>query len=174
MEKHDFTDVIEDKVGGMPLMLGMFGFKPKVDYTFDALRELEEKINDTYPQGHEPMATTLIPFGWYLLKSLEKNLPGTKIKVVVPEIWDIELEFEKKDGLRMVIFPFRRVDKFWRNREDSMASMLELTMFLMENDPFSRECQFKADEEGWITLPHGSVFRLHEGKLDKDDNPIKK
>lgn len=176
----DFTELVEDKKGGFDFMLKVFGFKPKEHYTYEALWELEELINDMYPEGHEPLPTTLLPFGHYLLRTLKANLFEYEVFPKQETVWDIYMEFEQKGGMKMMVYPFERANKFWRNREDRMSSLLEMISFLTENDASSPKVQAMADEDGWIKLPKGSVFRLlrtgEDGKPiePKDDNQREK
>ena len=170
--KGSYADIMSDRRGSIRQLLSIFGFDPITEHSYEAIRQLEKLIDAHYPVGHSPMPTTMIPFGWYLTHTLHKNLPNAKINTDVESVWDISISYKptwkNKDekGGTMEVWPFRRVSKFWKNREDSMSAMLEMTMLLATKDPSTFEDM--ADDEGWVTLPSGTMFRAMAAETDED------
>jgi hypothetical protein len=169
-KKGNYKDLVEDRDGNVRALLAVFGFDPIEEHTTDALKQLEELINVHYPQGHEPLPTTLIPFGVYLTKTLLMHLPEAKVDADVESVWDISVsyipEWSKEEGGTHQIFPFKRVHRFWKNREDAMSALFEMSKLISTTDP--RKLEFMADDEGWIRLPSGVMFRMQVGSVSKD------
>lgn len=170
----NYKDLMDDKNGIVRDLLTVFGFDPIEEHSFEAICQLEELIESHYPPGHTPLPTTLIPFGWYLTHTLQKNLPDAKINCDVKSIWDIHITYtpswgDKNDDVgTMQVWPFKRVNKFWKNRDERMSAMLEMTMLMAKNNPES--FQDMADGDGWVTLPSGTMFRIMMAESDKDGN----
>ena len=148
--------------------------KKGLQYSDKELRLIEEKINDMFEVGHEPMATTLIPFGYYLGELLIRKFPGSKWVVTDEvnksnDIFEVYVEIAAGTG-KAQVRPFIRVSKYWKNREDRMSSlvrMIELTSEIqMDPEYWSK----RADEDGWIQLASGDAMRMFQTKKNKDTN----
>lgn len=150
--------------------------KKKLKFNEEELEDLEEKIDERFPQGHEPMLTTIIPFGYYLGEVLRKKIPGAKWKISDEvneknDIMKVVLEFTDGNGHTMQAMPFKRVIKYWRNREDRMSSfvkMIEMTTEVQLDPDYWGK---RADEDGWILMANDTMFRMFIGdKNSKGDH----
>jgi len=152
----------------------------KLKYTEEELEMIEEKINEIFPEGHEPLTTTMIPFGFYLGQLLRKKIPGAEWKVTDEvnkknSIWDVFIEFKNSDGYTMQAKPFMRVDKFWRRREDKMSAFVKMIEMTSEIKMDPEYWNKRADDEGWIETANEMSFRVFQGsKKDKIDGDFSK
>lgn len=140
-------------------------------YTEKELQHIESKIDEIFPEGHEPYYSTLIPFGFYLGQLLIKKVKGARW-YVPPElnengdIFDICVEHVRGDQT-LRVQPFSRVKKFWMNRNDKMSVLVRMFEFQTEITLNHEYWSTRADEDGWITMPDGYMFRMF--KAEKDD-----
>ena len=150
----------------------------KLKYNDAELSLIEKKINEKYPQGHKPLATTVIPFGFYLGEMIIKKIPGAKWNVSDEDnkngdIFDISVEFKNPKGYSMRAKPFMRAKKYWINREDRMTTFLRMLCFnteiTMDREYWSR----RADQDGWITFAWQDMFRMFEANADSLDAAMK-
>ena len=168
MNKKEFIDAVGKQVN---ILLKAFDFNPEKPHSLDALREMEESINEIYPEGHQPLATTLIPFGFYLGETMAKNFDGH---------WDLEdkegEEFNpfdmsviiKSNGdSKVKIFPFNRVGKYWQNREDALSTVYLMQEVLRVYSPDQLQ-NMPADKDGWVEFGNGLTFRINKEE-DLDD-----
>jgi hypothetical protein len=170
-ENNDFKGLIDSMRGKEmePIFL-TFGIQSL--YTEENLNAIEQVINRLFPEEREVLPTTVIPFGYMLGETLVRNIPDAKWKTDVDEIWDIAVEIpikkENTDANNMVILPFVRADKFFKDRTDSLAVMYRMAnmMSLQFLDPLME----KAEYGEWVNLKNGDSFR----KLDPEGFKDKK
>lgn len=143
------------------------------EISIEALIINERVINKTYPFGHEPLLTTLLPFAVQLGKVLIKEIPGTKwIDKEIEHPYDLAIEIPTNygNGEKMIVYPVNRVQRFWiESREHSLSNMAISSKFLSENDITNPELQLKADKEGWLDIGNGNLIRITTVK--KEDLP---
>lgn len=145
-------------------------------YNEAELLMIEDKIEEMFPEGHKPLPTTLIPFGFYLGKYIIKKIPGAEW--TFPEsnndddIWDVGIKFKASMAGEMVIKPFLRAKKFWMRREDKMSTLAHVACFNSEIEMDKDYWTKRTDDDGWITMASGDMFRLYVGK--KSDNDFSK
>jgi hypothetical protein len=141
----------------------------KLKYNEDELEEIEKKINVVFPEGHTPLATTLIPFGFYLGELIKKKIPGAEWKYTDTEdLWDLSVEYKTSEGMSMQAKPFMRAQKFWKKREDRMLSFIRMICFNTEVTMDKEYWSKRVDEEGWITMAWGDMYRLFIGDKGED------
>ena len=151
-----------NKTKGMLEMLFSV-FNMRYDLTMDALKHNENRIKDSYPFGHEPKPTTMIPFGIHLGETMIANIPGTKwVDEELESIFDIKLEIPTiKPVNKIITFPLRRVNKFWQeDRQFNFSSFLNTFSFIQNNDMTDPIYISEADSEGWYHIPGGDVFKI--------------
>lgn len=179
MDKSSTVNVKEDRDRSSKELLEIFDEMKmeqenknlSLKYTEKELKLIESKIDEVFPLGHEPMYATLIPFGFYLGQLMIKKVPGAKW-YVPPElnedgdIFDICVEHVREDQT-LRVQPFKRVKKFWSNRNDKMSVLVRMFEFQTEIKLNNEYWSTRADEDGWITMPDGYMFRMF--KADKDD-----
>ena len=173
------TSMQEDQNGFMEMLMNaLLNIKnvKKLKYDEKELELIEDKINEMFPVGHKPLATTLIPFGFYLGEYLIRKIPGAIWKFpddgkIEESIWDICIEFKTSEGLLMNAKPFMRAKKYWLNREDKMSTLARVMCFNSEISMDPEYWSKRADDNGWITMAWGDMFRMFQGdkKTIKDD-----
>jgi len=142
----------------------------KLKYSEDELEAIERKIIEKFPEGHQPKPTTLIPFGFYLGQLIIKKIPGAKwCPTDDDDIFEVSVEFTDNEGNTMKVKPFIRAMKFWKKREDRMSSFLRMICFNSEIKLDEEYWSMRADEDGWITMAWGDMFRYFKQEItDKD------
>lgn len=112
----------------------------RVDFTPASLRRIEKAINRVYPEGHEPMFSTIVSYGIYLGEVFVRNNPGA---VWGPYKEDImELEFRIDKGERSYIgYPLKRVQMHWFDRKLGLSSYYQMNIDVLEG-------RLKVDESG--------------------------
>jgi len=167
MESSGMTDIMITALLKMDITAGL-------KYTESELALIEEKIDEMFPVGHKPMATTLVPFGYYLGKMFITKFPGSEWYVSdkaneTNDIWDVSVKLKVDDSKHtMEVKPFRRVQKFWKNREDKMTSMLRMVIFTTEISMDAEYWTKRADEDGWILMGSGDMLRMFVGEKGGD------
>lgn len=146
-------------------------------YTEKELELIEQKINDVFPQGHEPLPTTLIPFGFYLGELMIRKIPGAKWKITDEvnasnNVFDIFVEFEANGGT-MQMFPFKRAHRFWMKREDRMSAMVLMIEITSEITMDKEYWSLRTDKDGWITMASGCMLRLFQAENKNDMSTAK-
>jgi hypothetical protein len=175
-EKEHLESLLEtlrsDDIKTIILVMLNFDYK-ELKYNEEELTAIEDKINEMYPQGHKPLPTTLIPFGFYLGELLRKKIPGSEWKIPDEKdvsVWDMCIEFKNTDGGKMQAHPFRRIEKFWKNRDERMVSFIRMICFnsevMMDKEYWSK----RVDEDGWITMAWGDMYRMFLGSKEEFDN----
>jgi hypothetical protein len=149
----------------------------KLKYTETELEEIENKINEVFPAGHKPLNTTLIPFGFYLGELLKRKLGGDA-KWVVPDepnvgIFDAVIEFSTDGVGRMEARPFQRAEKFWKNRDDRMISFIRMICMNAEVKMDKDYWTQRADEDGWVTMAWGDMYRMYIGDRKGNNSKLK-
>jgi hypothetical protein len=139
----------------------------KVDFTLQTLFDAEEAINKNYPEGHMPLPTTLLPFGFLLGETIVRSFNGEWVTDGVGEIWDIKVKIKDKDDKEILLKPFLRVHKFWEDRTDGLAAMYLIIEYSIDADLSKDNMERFEDEEGWVHFPNGFKFRLHRPGSDK-------
>lgn len=147
----------------------------KLKYNETELAEIEKKIDEVFPQGHKPIHTTLIPFGFYLGQLLIKKLGGDA-KWFVPDepnvtIWDAVIQFTSGGIGNLQAKPFTRAEKFWKNRDDRMVSFIRMVCMNCEVQMDKDYWVHRADENGWVTMAWGDMYRMYIG--EKKDGELK-
>jgi hypothetical protein len=146
-----------------------------IEYSLDQLIEIEKTIDERYPVGHNPFPTTLIPFGLYLGELIVRTIPGAELVKSAPSMWDITVKFKmaSQEGWFQAK-PFRRVSKFWKNREDRMSSFFRMCEFMSEIEFTEEYIKSRADEDGWIYMESGDKFRMmKKGKDGLSEEELK-
>lgn len=148
----------------IPILFDPLGIKP--DYTPSSLDKVEKVIDSMFPEGHKPMESTLIPFGFYLGEVIVQNIPGAhwdiqettkylnEIAVVVPQAGDDN---------HIKIMPFVRISKFWSDRTDGLSVFYRM---------ISRMALGRVDLDStkpgeWVHFPNGDSFRVTKEKKEK-------
>ncbi len=170
------TEFVNKTKSSLDMLFTAMNFKS--DLTLEALKHNEKIIAETYPYGHKPMTTTLIPFSIHLGETIIKSIPGAKwVEKEIANLYDIEIitpvngELDD-ENLFMHSFPMQRVHKFWNeNREFNMSSLLNTLIFISENDVLDPKFKDIADKDGWFQIGGGDMVRIFKKELNKDDLP---
>jgi hypothetical protein len=159
--KTQFDALLNEMKSGMARVI--FGYlNVPLDFSEQSLVLIEEKINEMYPLGHQPLLTTLIPFGYYLGETIIRNIPNAHWDASNAEdIFDVSVVIENplaKDNQpqKSVVKPFLRVRKFWFDRTDGLAVLYRMVNLMNLN--FIDTSNLKKGE--WVELPNGDRFRL--------------
>ncbi len=81
------------------------------------------------------------------------------------------LQFKQKNGDETRLFPFRRISKWWKSREDNMASVLKMCQFVTKYDIMDERVKKNfMDKDGWIHFANGECFRFHIMEENVDIN----
>lgn len=145
------------------------GFK----YTEAELINIEELLNKTFPKGHEPLSTTIIPFGFYLGEFFIRKFENAKWVVAdednsnINNVFKSVVEFDGLNGGRMQVKPFLRVEKFWKNREDKMTCLFRVMSFTSEINMDPEYWSKRADNDGLIQMATGDMLRMYIGEKKK-------
>ena len=105
---------------------------------------------------------------------LIRKFPGSKWVVTDKvnesnDIFEVYVEIAAGTGTAQVR-PFVRVNKYWKNREDRMSSLVHMIEFTSEIKMDPEYWSKRADEDGWIQLASGDAMRMFQTKKDKDTN----
>ena len=65
------------------------------------------------------------------------------------------------------MYPFKRVNKYWKDRSDRLTSLVKMISFTTEISMDPDYWKHRADDDGWIRLINGEMLRVF--KTDKDD-----
>jgi hypothetical protein len=130
-----------------------------IDYTFESLMKCEEAINNLYPEGHKPLPTTLIPFGFLLGETIVRKLGG-EWDYDADSIWNVKVKVINKSDGEMVLKPFLRIEKFWKDRSDAMSAMYRMVEYSSGADLSPENIGRFEDDDGWVHFPDGFKFRL--------------
>jgi hypothetical protein len=146
-----------------------FVLSKKLKYTLEELEEIEDRVDELFPQGHVPQATTIIPFGFYLGELLRKKIPGAEWnfdpKRNAPEdLLEMSIKFTTSNGGVGHAKPFTRASKFWDNREDKMSTFVKMIEFNSEVELDPAYWSKRADDDGWIEMPNEMKFRFFVGE----------
>lgn len=162
MTKEEILDIIEmSKSELLPVTEKMFGVD--LDYTEDSLKSLEEAINDIYPEGHQVVApTTYVPFAVYLGEVIINSVKGAEWEIDdIEYLNDITINVPTEDDNpdnHATVYPFRRVEKFWKDRTDSLhvyACMIRM----MANGELNEVVE-NAEFDEWIDIPNVGKMRM--------------
>ncbi len=168
-EKEQLLGVINELNAGMgKMMINTFletSQDTVLNFNEKTLIKIEEKINEMYPTGHVPLVTTLIPFGWFFGECIKAVFPKSKWACEDEDagLFDmsIKLKSSKKDKINgFEAFPFQRIDKFWKNRENQMSTFIRTIEFSNEIQMKKEYWEKRADKEGWITFANGDMIRV--------------
>lgn len=164
--KIDWQDFLDKMRSTMcDTMMIAFGVTPT--YQPESLNEVEQKINEMYPEGHKAMPTTYLPFGFYLGETIVRNIPGAKWDISeAGEFFDnIAITIDQSDEAKAKLFPFRRVMKFWDDRTDGLSVFYRM-INLMALGGINPEAVQKGQ---WLHFPNGDAFRMTEGPKEDED-----
>ena len=145
----------------------------KLKYTLAELGDIEDMLDKQYPIGHIPQSTTLIPFGFYLGQVLKKTFENSqwiisKDKSEAHHLFEMTIKCElDKNGIGIIVYPFKRVNKYWKDRSDRLTSLVKMISFTTEISMDPDYWKHRADDDGWIRLINGEMLRVF--KTDKDD-----
>ncbi len=168
-EKEQLTGVIKELNAGMgKMMINTFletSMDTVLNFNEKTLIKIEEKINEMYPPGHQPLVTTLIPFGWFFGECIKAIFPKAKWSCKDDDsgLFDmcIKLKQSKKDKTNgFECYPFQRIDKFWKNRENRMSTFIRTMEFSNEIQMNKEYWEKRSDSEGWITFANGDMIRI--------------
>ncbi len=169
-------EFIDNILSVLPFLFGAMNFKTEL--TVEALKHNEQIIKETYPFGHKPLTTTLLPFAVHLGETIIHSIPGAKWEdKEITNPFELEIlvpMFEKiKDSDNyMRIFPLNRVHKFWcEGREFNMSCMLNTTIFISQNDMNDPKFQELTDIDGWYQIGSGDMIRIIKKEL-KNQNDL--
>jgi hypothetical protein len=158
-------------------VLKMFGLTD-IDYSIESLEMVEMLINAFFPEGHEPLPTTILPFGYYLGEVIRRNTALSNWEIEEDcDVWDIKLKLQMPGAdNKAEIKPFLRAYRFFLDRSDGLAAMARMIQMMSIFDTDSlEEAIEEADEDGWIHLPNGDSFRIHQlNQQDEEYDEIKK
>lgn len=163
-------EMVETILGGL---LKTKDFVNGFKYTEAELINIEELLNKNFPKGHEPLATTLIPFGFYLGEFFIRKFDNAKWVIDdednkdMNNIFNASVEFDGLNKARMQVRPFLRVDKFWKNREDKMTALYRVMSFTSEVNMNPEYWSKRADKDGWIQMASGDMLRMYIGEKKK-------
>lgn len=166
-------EFIEKTVSVLPLLFGVMNLKEEL--TIEALKHNEKIIEKTYPFGHKPLATTLIPFAVHLGETIIKLIPGAKwLDMEVKNPFDLELLTPMNNKILdentcMHTYPMNRVHKFWNeSREFNMSCIANTLIFISQNDMNDPKFQTMIDEDGWFQIGGGDMIRIIKQKINND------
>jgi hypothetical protein len=108
----------------LPFLLSLFDSSFQWNYTPLSLKVMENALDELYPEGHDPMPTTYIPFGIYLGETIVKNIPGAHW-APVPESRNlaeiaVTIPVPKHIDALWTAYPIIRVQEFWHDRTDTI------------------------------------------------------
>lgn len=150
------------------MVFGVIGYKSTL--TFENLRKMEEVINSMYPQGHDPMPTTVIPFGVHVGEVLIKHIPGAKWNFDEPieYVYDLSITCPGPNGAVAKVKPLQRVAKFWRDRTDTIFGFAEMIRDMANGT-------LNPTKEGkWVKRPNGTQIRVHSMTKDATEDDWEK
>lgn len=133
-------------------------------FTPEGVQKMEDVINEMYPEGHEPLTTTFIPFGFYLGQTIVETIPGAEWSVEdnAQYINDISIVLKDEEGkMSAQVRPFTRIEKFWGDRTDGLS----VFYYMIASMEQIKEASENLPEGQWIDLGQG---RLRITKIDKD------
>lgn len=138
-----------------PALVGLIGVE--ADYTPESLTKVEKEIDKMFPEGHQPMETTLILFGFYLGETIVRNISGAVWNTSKDPDYlaDLAINFKTPDGAEACVFPFRRIRNFWEDRTDGLVAYYR-GMELMAYGGLNMD---KAETGEWTKFPSGLQFR---------------
>lgn len=144
-------------------MMRIFGIG-QVNFSTKQLEIIEDMIDKQYPVGHKPMATTLIPFAYYLGECIIRSVPGAHWHV--PDDADslnmLTVSLKSTDTNHLV-YPFTRAAKFWHDRTDRMSTMVRMTQFMAEIQHTRSYLSKRIGKDGWIQSYYGDCYRIMIG-----------
>lgn len=150
------TLITHTKKDLFPMLEEMFGVK--LDYSIDSLIDLENHINEQYPAPHQPLAvTTFVPYGIYLGEMIIKNIGGEWTEDEGNnDFLGIRIELDGPTGEKQVVYPLRRIAKFWEDRTDTIAGFYNMINMIVNGDLMEKMMNSEGE---WIDLPDGTRVR---------------
>lgn len=155
LDKKEFIAKLESSCTYMLNAIGI-----PMNYHRHTLRIAELKLQELFPDNN-CTGPGAIPFGFLL--------GGTIINTIGAGEWDLD-KFEKSESFfdimikvphssgTTVIYPMRSVMKYIKDSEKRLTTVLDTTEFMYIHTP-EDVASMKKDEEGWITLKNGVMFR---------------
>jgi hypothetical protein len=126
----------------LPIQSMVFGME--FDFSHHSLKGMELAINSAYPQGHNPMDTTIFMLGFYFGETLVKNVEGaawvtpSEKEDENPYDWGISVPIGGSPDHKFTAFPMERMSNFWSDRTNTLygfCSMLkDITSGLLSLD----------------------------------------
>lgn len=157
-----FKAIVRERDTTMTL-LRLIGFIPE-EVNVESLKEMERVIQ-TFPKDTNPLLTTYIPFGLYLGYVLVDTIPGAKWEVENAEtLFDVRVVVRDEAGNEKLMYPLRRVAKFWKNHDDGIHAFAHAMVHLdMESKP----------AEEWEDIGEGTMMRKTSVRIEDLDDPEK-
>lgn len=140
-------------------MFSVLGIKP--EYTLEQLFEIEELFFQFYHGKKETLATTIVPFGFYLGQTMIKNIAGAAWhNLEAKNLFDLQIKTIAKDGGAYYSKPFMRFVNYIHNEEDKPSTLLWTFKSLSENT--YKELMEKGEPmtDGWYKFPEGHMIRI--------------
>lgn len=124
MQKQGISDnplkAMTDNIG----LVAEVAFAPiglkNMDFSLGSLKALEMRLNEHYPVGHKPIWTTLLFNGVYLGETIRRNSEGIEWDYANKSKDPYDIALDVKGPPKGRFFPFRRLDKFWKDRSNSL------------------------------------------------------
>lgn len=154
-ELKDIIEVTKEKM--IPEFEEMFNIS--LDYKTLSLGILEDTFNEVFPEGREPSSPmTFVPFGVYLGECIVENFDDAKWHhnegEAINEAY-IEIDYGEDKGA--VLYPFRRVEKFWYDRSDGLLAFYQMVKMMTEKDV---DDMVEESDGEWTELPNGMKYRM--------------
>lgn len=152
-----FTKTMPPNIDNMMKLFGL----GRLNYSTKQLEIIEDMIDKQYPLGHKPMATTLIPFAYYLGECIIRAVPGASWYFPPDSDSLSSVSVSLKSGSSShLVYPFTRVVKFWRDRTDRMSTMVRMTQFMAEVSLDRKYLATRIGKDGWIQSYYGDCYRM--------------
>lgn len=144
-----------------------------LDYTPESLDRLELVIDATFPEPPE-LPTTAIPFGCYLGETIVRNIPGSKWKMNGQNLANavVLVPLAGKDDVYAELYPFVRVDRFFRDRSDGLRVFYDLANLtavgVLPVDLEALEHGPKGEWSEWKEIRPGGGMNIRAMAIEKD------
>lgn len=134
----------------------------------EGIIESENMIDKIYPFGHQPLPTTLLPFGAQLGNAIVQSVPTAKWEFDGAEnFFDLQISilpsYSKEGNVSKIqMNPFARVKKYWvDDRADKLSTFFRMADYFYKYDLTNPDIknQFKRLDDGWVLFPNGDMYR---------------
>ena len=138
----------------------------KFDLTYDEqmLVSMQNWIDDQRPRlkRNPLLPSTILLLGVMLGETVIKKIPESRwINKDIPNIANVEVEVKKFNSTLIKLSPFVSIMNYVADKTQTLLSKFQMVELLHNKDIDSKEFSknYPPDEEGWITLENGYMFR---------------